>query len=259
MSDFLDILPDSAMGNQLDSTWNIFYNNIRGNDWPDCNEFNKASALPEPILLEIIQKLLVNKDTENIKLNFTGNEYPEFLWHINKIFNLLGKPNCMLPMSDVLFLYSTVFSRKPKTILEVGRLYGFSTLIIAGASIDTGSNFELISIDIEDRLLDSVKKTLLDHNTILINESCEFILDNPIVNKKKIDLFFIDPNYDDLAYKRDFPKYIQLASDNCYFLFHNMHKPKIKNALLDVLKENKDFRYLGLFSEGIGLVTNEKI
>ena len=96
---------------------------------------------------------------------------------------------------------------KPKTILEIGTLHGYSAILMADMLPDDG---KLISIEKDTNLFSITMKNVedagLSHIIEVINE--DGLKGIPLLQKQKFDLMFLD------AIKSEYLKYLKLAEEN---------------------------------------------
>ena len=96
---------------------------------------------------------------------------------------------------------------KPKTILEIGTLHGYSAILMADMLPDDG---KLITIEKDTNLfsitMTNVKDAGLSHIIEVINE--DGLKGIPLLQKQKFDLMFLD------AIKSEYLKYLKLAEEN---------------------------------------------
>lgn len=96
---------------------------------------------------------------------------------------------------------------KPKTILEIGTLHGYSAILMADMLPDDG---KLITIEKDTNLFSITMKNVedagLSHIIEVINE--DGLKSIPLLQKQKFDLMFLD------AIKSEYLKYLKLAEEN---------------------------------------------
>lgn len=96
---------------------------------------------------------------------------------------------------------------KPKTILEIGTLHGYSAILMADMLPDDG---KLITIEKDTNLFSITMKNVedagLSHIIEVINE--DGLKGIPLLQKQKFDLMFLD------AIKSEYLKYLKLAEEN---------------------------------------------
>jgi predicted O-methyltransferase YrrM len=96
---------------------------------------------------------------------------------------------------------------KPKKILEIGTLHGYSAILMADMLPDDG---RLITIEKDTNLFSRAVKNVedagLSHIIEVINE--DGLKGIPLLQKRKFDLMFLD------AIKSDYLKYLNLAEKN---------------------------------------------
>jgi predicted O-methyltransferase YrrM len=96
---------------------------------------------------------------------------------------------------------------KPKAILEIGTLHGYSAILMADMLPDDG---KLITIEKDTNLFSITMKNVedagLSHIIEVINE--DGLKGIPLLQKQKFDLMFLD------AIKSEYLKYLKLAEEN---------------------------------------------
>lgn len=96
---------------------------------------------------------------------------------------------------------------KPRTVLEIGTLHGYSAILMADMLPDDG---KLITIEKDTKLSDIAIKNVedagLSHIIEVINSDGLKVI--PLLQKRKFDLMFLD------AIKSDYLKYLNLAEKN---------------------------------------------
>jgi predicted O-methyltransferase YrrM len=130
-------------------------------------------------------------------------------------------------ISDIIKKY------KPKTILEIGTLHGYSAILMANLLSEDG---KLITIEIDKDLVDIARKNIdkagLSHKIEVI---CGNTLDSvPTLTGYKFDLIFLD------AAKNEYLHYLRLLEEK-----NLMRKDSIVMADNVILYENEMRDYLG--------------
>jgi predicted O-methyltransferase YrrM len=102
----------------------------------------------------------------------------------------------------------TIKSYRPKNILEIGTLYGYSAILMA--STLSGSDRKVVTIEIDKSLAETAKKNIANAG---ISEKTEVITGNaldiiPILDQK-FQLMFLD------AAKGEYLEYLKLAEKYC--------------------------------------------
>ena len=96
---------------------------------------------------------------------------------------------------------------KPRTVLEIGTLHGYSAILMADMLPDDG---KLITIEKDTKLsgiaIKNVEDAGLSHIIEVIN--ADGLKGIPLLQKRKFDLMFLD------AIKSDYLKYLNLAEKN---------------------------------------------
>jgi predicted O-methyltransferase YrrM len=104
-------------------------------------------------------------------------------------------------LADIIFKY------KPRTILEIGTLHGYSAILMADMLPDDG---KLITIEKDTKLASIAMKNVEDAGLSRIIEviNADGLKWIPLLQKQKFDLMFLD------AVKSDYLKYLKLAEKN---------------------------------------------
>jgi predicted O-methyltransferase YrrM len=104
-------------------------------------------------------------------------------------------------------LVNIISKYKPKTILEIGTLHGYSAILMADMLPDNG---KLITLEKDTNLsslaMKSVEDAGLSHIIEVIN--IDGLKGIPLLQKEKFDLIFLD------AIKTEYIKYLNLAEEN---------------------------------------------
>jgi predicted O-methyltransferase YrrM len=105
-------------------------------------------------------------------------------------------------------ILADIISRyKPRTVLEIGTLHGYSAILMANLLPDDG---KLVTIEKDSKLsgiaINNVEDAGLSHIIEVIN--ADGIREIPLLQKRKFDLMFLD------AIKSDYLKYLNLAEQN---------------------------------------------
>ena len=104
-------------------------------------------------------------------------------------------------------LTSVISKYKPKTILEIGTLHGYSAILMANMLPDDG---KLITIEKDTNLFSIAMKNVEDAGLSHIIEviNVDGLKGIPLLQKQKFNLMFFD------AIKSDYLKYLNLAEKN---------------------------------------------
>lgn len=104
-------------------------------------------------------------------------------------------------------LIGIISKYKPKTILEIGTLHGYSAILMGDMLPKDG---KLITIEKDTNLFGIVKKNVEDAGLSHIIEviNADGLKGIPLLQKQKFDLMFLD------AVKSDYLKYLNLAEKN---------------------------------------------
>lgn len=104
-------------------------------------------------------------------------------------------------------LRGIISKHKPKAILEIGTLHGYSAILMADM---LPSNSKLITIEKDTNLFNITMKNVedagLSHIIEVINADGLKVI--PLLQKRKFDLMFLD------AIKSEYLKYLRLAEEN---------------------------------------------
>ena len=147
--------------------------------------------------------------------NHNGHIQLQILIHSSKVIQVLrdleqtAKKQSLPSIGPIKgkILTSIISKYKPRTVLEIGTLHGYSAILMANLIPDDG---KLITIEKDIHLSKIAKKNIedagLSHIIEVINkDGLEGI---PLLQKRKFDLMFID------AIKSDYLKYLNLAEKN---------------------------------------------
>jgi len=235
--------------------WKNFYDNIKDHTWPMCDSLDDFINLPAKIQLEILNLHLLQKPDFELKIvkeNTEDNNQPVFLYELEKIKDIIGADDCLMDMRDAVFLYSIVFSKKPKHVLEIGRFKGWSTSIISSALKDNGTG-TVISVDWIKRVHPAMDE-FLNQNTVYVDISSKDLLDNTLVANTKFDVVFIDGDHNYDMVLNDLEKTSAVSSDQCYFLIHDSDMSGVETAVDDFLKSNNNFVDCGVLGTKIRMI-----
>lgn len=235
--------------------WKNFYDNIKDPTWPTCNSIDDFVNLPAKIQLEILNLHLLQKPDSKLKIvkeNTEDSNQPVFLYELEKIKDIIGAGDCLLDMRDAVFLYSIVYSKKPKNVLEIGRFRGWSTSIISSALKDNGTG-TVFSVDWIQRIHPEIKK-FLNQNTVYVDISSRDLLNNSQIVNHKFDVVFIDGDHDYNMVLNDLEKTSAVATDQCYFLVHDSDMLDVETGVNDFLKSNNNFVDCGVLGTKIRMI-----
>jgi hypothetical protein len=235
--------------------WKNFYDNIKDHTWPMCDSVDDFVNLPANIQLEILNLHLLQKPNAELKIvkeNTDDDNQPVFLYELEKIKDTIGAGDCLLDMRDAIFLYSVVYSKKPKYVLEIGRFRGWSTAIISSALKDTGTG-TVFSVDCIQRVHPEIDK-FLNQNTVYFDISSKELLDNTLISNTRFDIVFIDGDHSYNMVLNDLEKTSAVSTDQCYFLIHDSDIQDVETGVDDFLKSNDNFVDCGILGTKIRMI-----
>jgi predicted O-methyltransferase YrrM len=236
------------------SEWQNFYRAIKDMSWPPCETIEDMISLPKPIQLEIVKNHLFENLMTRLadKIQHVDTNIPNFLSHLNSVQSLIGINHCFMNMQDVIFLYSVVFSKKPKHILEIGHYKGWSTCVMYGAVCDNNHG-HIYSVDRTDEIQPAVK-ALIQSRTTLIHECSSNLLHIPEIENKKFQLVFIDGDHSYDWALLDLHNSVQLADKECCFLVHDIDLDSVNHAVDSFVKSRSDITDCGNYGQKIKLL-----
>lgn len=235
--------------------WKNFYDNIKDQTWPMCDSVDDFVNLPATIQLEILNLHLLQKTDAKLKIvkeNTEDDNQPVFLYELEKIKDIIGAGDCLLDMRDAVFLYSVVYSKKPKYVLEIGRFRGWSTSIISSALKDNGTG-TVFSVDWIRRVHPAIDE-FLNQNTVYVDISSKELLDNTLIANTKFDIVFIDGDHAYNMVLNDLEKTSAVSSDQCYFLIHDSDMLDVETGVDNFLKSNNNFVDCGVLGTKIRMI-----
>jgi predicted O-methyltransferase YrrM len=230
--------------------WKDFYDAIRDTSWPDCDQIDDFVKLPGEIQLEIIQEHFFKKKYTILadKLrNTKKHDCANFLNHIEEIKMLIGTSDTQLNSRDVVFLYSIIWSKSPKNVLEIGRWHGWSSVIIFGALEDRGHG-HLYSVDIEDRT-NSIIKSIIEHRTTFITASSADILSLKSLDQLQFEVVFIDGDHSYEAVLADLKNTYKILTKEAWILLHDDDWDDVQKAINTFLSQTNDVIDCGRYGE----------
>jgi predicted O-methyltransferase YrrM len=184
------------------------------------------------------------------KFDFIAPDYPDSLFRMPEFLELVSERLCSC--KDLVFLHSIIFSKKPKNILEIGRNFGASTVVISGALSDNGDG-ELFSVDIKN-ILDQKVLELINHNTTVITDSSINLLSNSQLINKKFQIFFIDGDHSFNMVKNDLTKCLALSDQESIILCHDADCSPVTDAIKQTCIEYPTLINCGIFGEKIQML-----
>jgi predicted O-methyltransferase YrrM len=234
--------------------WKNFYNAIRDSSWPDCDKINDFVTLPSVIQLEIIQDHLFNEKHSILanKIRNTHTKSPNFLIHINEIKQIIGPTDALMNSQDAVFLYSLIWSKTPKNVLEIGRWHGWSSAIIFGALEDAGIG-HLYTVDITDRT-NTIIKSVIESRTTFITASSANILSLDALTQLQFEVVFIDGDHSYSSTLIDLKNTYKILTAEAWILVHDDDMPEVRNAINTFLSQVDNVIDCGCYGEKIRLL-----
>jgi cephalosporin hydroxylase len=235
--------------------WKEFYDAVRDSKWPDCEQIEDFVSLPGGIQLEIIQDHFFNKRHIALadKMRYTNKpDYANFLNYIEEVKMLIGTSDTQLNSRDVIFLYSMVWSKSPKNVLEIGRWHGWSSVIIFGALEDRGDG-HLYTVDIEDRTNITIKSIIEPRTTFITAPSAD-ILSLKSLDNLQFEIVFIDGDHSFDAVLIDLKNTYKLLTKEAWIMLHDDDLPDIQKAVNTFLSQVDDVIDCGRYGEKMRLL-----
>ena len=240
------------------NVWESFYNALRDPAWPECLSIADFSKLPSEVQLEIMQDHLfsndetINKTKLANKIRNTNTGSPNFLKHIEAVKQIIGPANSLMNSQDVIFLYSIIWSKSPKNILEIGRWHGWSSAIIFGALEDLGIG-HLYTVDIKDNT-NTVIKSIIEPRTTFITAPSADILSLDTLSQLQFEIVFIDGEHSYDATLTDLNNTYELLTNEAWILVHDNNLPAVQKAINVFLLQVKNVTDCGFYGEKIRLL-----
>lgn len=139
------------------------------------------------------------------------------------LFNPVCRGQIRLDLDEAVYLYKLVKSLKRPYCIEIGRLFGGSTILMAGAG------GKVLSLDIhisksvknkgeyyDTKIRKQLKRLkLLDNVEIIVADSTTYKC------KKKVDILFIDGDHTYEGVKKDYNNWISNVKSGGHILFHD--------------------------------------
>jgi len=154
--------------------------------------------------------------------------FEEIIWLFSS--NKYSRGVCRLNIGEAALLYKYSKLKKDSHLLEIGRKFGGSTIIMASA-LDGG---HVTSIDIvtHQKAIDNIAP---------LREKIKLITsDSKLVEwDHQVGLLFIDGDHHPKAVKRDIQKFSQFVENNGYMIFHDATKKSIHNLVKQSIKTKK--------------------
>ena len=237
--------------------WESFYNAIRDPEWPECLSIADFIKLPDEIQLEIIQDhLFSNERTDGTtlanKIRNTNTGSPNFLKYTEELKQIIGSADSLMNSQDVIFLYSIIWSKSPKNILEIGRWHGWSSVIIFGALEDLGSG-HLYTVDIKDNTNTIIKSIIAPRTTFITAPSAD-ILSLDTLFQLQFEIVFIDGDHSYDATLTDLKNTHKMLADEAWILVHDNDLADVQTAINVFLSQVKNVTDCGFYGEKIRLL-----
>lgn len=144
--------------------------------------------------------------------------------------------------NEAAYAFKTVRKNQPRCLLEIGRYEGGSTMLI---SVAKSKEAKFISLDIEDRCNETIKKTLDKNTSLIMGDSKKFI------PPCKLDFIFIDGDHGFNGVKADFEHYFPYLNNGADILFHDavrsgkyiLNEPAV-NYFVKTLEANPSLKFI---------------
>ena len=234
--------------------WGEFYNTIRDSNWPDCDQIEDFVKLPNIIQLEIVREHLFNERHTILanKIRNTSTNSPQFLKYIDNVQQFIGPADSLMNSQDAIFLYSMIWSKFPKNVLEIGRWHGWSSAIIFGALEDIGDG-HLYTVDIKDQTNTRIK-SIIESRTTFITASSADILSLSELSQLQFEIVFIDGDHRYDAALLDLKNTYKMLTKEAWILVHDNDMPDVQNAVNTFLSQVNDVTDCGYYGEKIRLL-----
>jgi predicted O-methyltransferase YrrM len=234
--------------------WKDFYNAIRDPSWPDCEQIDDFVNLSNAIQLEIIQDHLFNERHNTLanKIRNTNTNSPNFLKYIEEVKQIIGPDYALMNSQDVIFLYSMIWSKAPKNVLEIGRWHGWSSAIIFGALEDIG-NGHLYTVDIKDNT-NTIVKSIIEPRTTFITAPSASILSLKELTQLQFEIVFIDGDHSCDATLTDLKNTYKMLTKEAWILVHDNDMFDVQKAVNIFLSQVNDVTDCGCYGEKIRLL-----
>jgi len=242
--------------------WVNFYNAIRDPKWPNCDTIGDFVKLPSVIQLEIVQDHLfgerrINGTTLINKIRNTNTNSPNFLKYIEEVKQIIGAADSLMNSQDAIFLYSIIWSKSPKHVLEIGRWHGWSSAIIFGALEDIGSG-HLYTVDIDDNT-NTIIKSIIEPRTTFITAPSSSILSIDKLSQTQFETVFIDGDHSYDATLTDLKNTYKLLTKEAWILVHDNDMVEVQKAVNIFLSQVNDVTDCGFYGEKIRLLYKKEI
>ena len=236
------------------NSWEDFYNASRDSSWPECKQIEDFVNLPSKIQLEIVQDHLFDKKTSALtdKFRHIDNNFPNFLTNLEEIKQIIGPSNSLMNSQDAIFLYSIIWSKRPKNVLEIGRHHGWSSTIIFGALEDIGDG-HLYTVDIKDNTNDTIKSIINSRTTFITSPSADILSLNEI-NRARFEIVFIDGDHEYDPVLTDLQNTYKITTDEAWFLLHDSNMVGVQDAADMFLSQVNNIIDCGVYGEKIRLL-----
>jgi len=142
-------------------------------------------------------------------------------------------------MSERLMLYSLVFGIQPERALEIGTLYGGSTMIMCAAMDDVGKG-KIACVDPEPRVTPEHWRLVEHRATMVQGYSPDVLPDAVSAVGGPFDFALIDGDHTHAGVVRDFEGVLPHLADEAWMLFHDAHYYEVRDAIDEVLAKHGD-------------------
>lgn len=142
-------------------------------------------------------------------------------------------------MSERLVLYSLVFGTQPERALEIGTLYGGSTMIMCAAMDDVDKG-KIACVDPEPRVTPEHWR-LVEHRATMVQGFSPGVLGDAVnAVGGPFDFALIDGDHSYDGVVRDFEGVLPHLADEAWLLFHDAHFHEVRDGIDDVLAKHTD-------------------
>ena len=236
------------------SSWKEFYNSVQDSSWPRCDQIEDFIKLPDAIQLEIVRDHLFDKKVDILanKIRHIDNTLPNFLGHIEEVKQIIGTDHCLMNSQDVIFLYSIIWSKRPKNVLEIGRFCGWSTVIIFGA-LEDSNHGHLYTVDINDATNPTIKD-LIQSRTTFITAPSNKIPRLSELDNLQFEVVFIDGDHSQDSVLADLQNTYKITTSDAWILLHDADLAGVEAALKIFLSLVDNVTDCGVYGEKIRLL-----
>ncbi len=178
------------------------------------------------------------------QLNHFPEKVKQQLLFIEKEYNH-RKDSWNIPYDEGIFLNLLVKTKKPKTILEIGTSYGYSTVFFAEAAAKVGAKLITVDINPEKTKIarENIEKAGLSSVVEFVTNDANIALKELLAKGVKPDFIFLDAKKTDylqqfMLLEKSVLQPCVIAADNAIDLAENM------KDFLDYLQQNSQLLHV---------------